>query len=52
VICTDFAGCFKWVMFAIYNDHNAKLEHNPEGNIKPFEDIFEQKAIPLDTLVK
>ena len=28
------------VIFAILNDHNSKLQHNPEGNIAPFRHEF------------
>jgi len=36
----ELGGGFKKVVFAIFNDHNAK----GEGNVKPFADVFETKA--------
>jgi len=35
-----FNNRFRSVIFAILDDHNAHLEHNPEGNFKPFQDEF------------
>jgi len=41
VIDSDaFAGRFKRILFAIFDDHNASKQHNPEGNVKPFVDVF------------
>ncbi len=40
VITTQFPACFRHVTFAILDDENTRLEHNPEGNIKPFQDEF------------
>jgi hypothetical protein len=28
------------ITFAILDDHNAGKQHNPEGNLKPFVDVF------------
>jgi len=36
----NFKGKFKHVVFAIFDDHNARKKHNPEGNVKPFLDVF------------
>jgi uncharacterized protein (TIGR02452 family) len=38
VIKTYFSGAFKKIVFAIIDD--AKEDHNPEGNLKPFQDLF------------
>ena len=38
VIETYFSGAFKKIVFAIIDD--AKEDHNPEGNLKPFQDVF------------
>ena len=35
-----FAGCFEHVVFAIFDDHNCKKSHNPDGNLAPFQRIF------------
>ena len=35
-----FKNRFKSVIFAILDDHNAHLGHNPEGNFKPFLEEF------------
>lgn len=37
----EFRGQFKNIVFAIIDDHNSRKEHNPEGNIKPFADVFQ-----------
>ncbi|EFC46999.1 predicted protein [Naegleria gruberi] len=37
---TEFKGHFDRVFFAIIDDHNAKKVHNPDGNIKPFVQVF------------
>ena len=31
---------FRKVVFAIYDDHNTRQSHNPEGNVKPFGEVF------------
>lgn len=36
----EFAKAFRAVIFAIVDDHNAWKEHNPEGNLIPFQKIF------------
>lgn len=38
-----YAGRFKRIIFAIFDDHNARKRHNPEGNVKPFVDVFKNK---------
>jgi len=37
----EFDGCFKKIVFAIFDDHNACRRHNPKGNLAPFEEEFE-----------
>jgi len=27
---------FKHIAFAIFDDHNARKDHNPDGNVEPF----------------
>ena len=36
----DFGTRFKTVVFAIIDDHNAWKSHNPEGNLIPFQQVF------------
>jgi uncharacterized protein (TIGR02452 family) len=36
-----YKSAFKLVSFAIIDDKNSYKEHNPEGNLKPFKDVFE-----------
>lgn len=36
----EFFGCYKLLIFAILDDHNAHKTHNPEGNFKPFAEEF------------
>jgi uncharacterized protein (TIGR02452 family) len=33
-------GRFRNVTFAIFDDHNARKEHNPDGNVQPFIRVF------------
>lgn len=33
---TEFKNKYRHICFAILDDHNAHLKHNPEGNYKPF----------------
>lgn len=40
VITQNFAHCYRHVTFAIIDDENTRQDHNPEGNIKPFQDTF------------
>ena len=37
---TEFKGKYRKIVFAILDDHNARREHNPEGNFKPFQEVF------------
>lgn len=36
----EFIHSFDEVCFAILEDNNSRREHNPEGNFKPFSDVF------------
>ena len=36
----EFKNVFKIIAFAIFDDHNSKKKHNPNGNFKPFADTF------------
>ena len=37
----EFSGFFKHVVFAIFEDHNSGREHNPDGNVLPFLEVFD-----------
>jgi uncharacterized protein (TIGR02452 family) len=37
----EFAGRFRVVVFAIIDDHNSRHAHNPQGNVLPFQAVFE-----------
>ena len=37
----EFKNKYRLLLFAILNDHNARLKHNPEGNFLPFVREFE-----------
>ena len=41
----EFKNIFKCIVFAILDDHNAKKQHNPDGNFKPFADIFGEDSL-------
>ena len=32
----EFKNKYKLLVFAILDDHNARLKHNPDGNFLPF----------------
>ena len=36
----EFKGAFEEICFAIIEDSNSRREHNPQGNLKPFIDVF------------
>jgi len=36
----NYKNAFRVISFAIIDDKNAYREHNPEGNLKPFKDVF------------
>lgn len=36
----DYQGVFKVIHFAIIDDPSKNREHNPNGNLKPFQEIF------------
>jgi len=42
----EFQGSFKALVFAIIDDHNAWRPHNPEGNLRPFQRVFDRRARP------
>lgn len=51
VLKEEFAGCFKIVVFAIFNDHNSR-KNGSEGNVKPFERVFNtQSTLNLNDLI-
>jgi hypothetical protein len=37
----EFAGRFRVVVFAIIDDHNSRHAHNPQGNVLPFQAVFD-----------
>lgn len=37
----QFEGCFRKIVFAIFDDHNSRKAHNPRGNFIPFKEIIE-----------
>lgn len=39
----EYDGCFKKIVFSIFDDHNSYKEHNPNGNYKPFKQILENE---------
>ena len=39
---TEFVNKFDKIVFAILDDHNARKEHNRDGNLKPFQYVFEE----------
>ena len=44
VIYSDtYYWLFKNICFAIFEDGNAFKKHNPQGNLKPFMDVFKKK---------
>jgi uncharacterized protein (TIGR02452 family) len=36
----EFTSRFKVVVFSIFEDHNSNKEHNPNGNVLPFLEVF------------
>ncbi|WBR14990.1 hypothetical protein pkur_cds_816 [Pandoravirus kuranda] len=46
VLSTDAYRCrFKHICFAIFDDHNARKAHNPQGNVAPFCAVFETPLV-------
>ena len=39
----EFKNKFRFVIFAILDDHNTGKKHNPNGNFKPFVNVFGQR---------
>lgn len=50
LIDSEFKNLFKLIIFAIIEDHNSKLEHNPEGNLLPFAKEFKLEPIQIQNL--
>lgn len=42
-----YINSFKYIVFAIINDHNANKAHNPTGNIQPFAEVFQTNALSI-----
>jgi uncharacterized protein (TIGR02452 family) len=38
----EFENQFKTVVFAIFEDHNSGKKHNPNGNVIPFLEVFDE----------
>jgi uncharacterized protein (TIGR02452 family) len=36
----EFISKFKLIIFSIFEDHNSKKGHNPDGNVLPFLEVF------------
>ena len=45
----EFKNKYRKIVFAILDDHNAHLKHNPEGNFKPFAEEFAGMDSPQPT---
>ena len=45
-----YSHSFKYIIFAIINDHNASKAHNPNGNIQPFAEVFKVDALTINEL--
>ncbi len=39
----EFKDKYRKIVFAIIEDHNSRKEHNPEGNLLPFQKEFEKE---------
>ncbi|CAF0918144.1 unnamed protein product [Adineta ricciae] len=50
VISRDYHTSFKYIVFAIIDDHNSHKSHNADGNVQPFADVFKVPALSLDEL--
>lgn len=50
IIRKDYSQSFKFIVFAIINDHNARKAHNPNGNIQPFAEVFRVDILTMDQL--
>ncbi|CAF3223214.1 unnamed protein product [Rotaria socialis] len=48
LISEKYSQSFKYLIFAIIDDHNSMKSHNQDGNIKPFADIFNEPILSLD----
>jgi uncharacterized protein (TIGR02452 family) len=42
----EFKGYFKTLVFSIIDDHNSRKEHNPDGNVLPFLNVFDTSSMP------
>jgi hypothetical protein len=50
IIKENYPHSFKYIAFAIINDHNTMMSHNPTGNIQPFADVFGVTILTVDQL--
>ncbi len=41
----EFARVFRVICFAILDDHNTWRDHNPEGNLYPFQRVFDSRGV-------
>jgi uncharacterized protein (TIGR02452 family) len=39
---SEFSDAFKYVVFSIFEDHNSAKAHNPNGNVLPFFEVFNE----------
>ncbi len=47
---TKYTKSFKYIVFAIINDHNTSKAHNPNGNIQPFAEVFRVNTLSINEL--
>ncbi|CAF2424867.1 unnamed protein product [Rotaria sp. Silwood2] len=52
VISKEYSHAFKYIIFTIMDDHNSMKDHNPNGNIQPFADIFNIYIIIMSAFVE
>ena len=44
-VIEQYAGYFKCVLFSIIDDHNAGLDFNRDGNVRPFQKVLDNQDI-------
>ena len=47
VIKQEFPNAFKYIVFAIIEDQNSHQDHNPQGNLIPFMQVFKTKPTTI-----
>lgn len=50
MISEHYPHSFRYILFAIIEDHNSMHAHNLQGNIQPFAEVFNTRVLSINQI--